>query len=151
MPWNEELAERRLSGSAHMFTLHLGVTDRFVLDGKLVELKDVLLRTAPLSSSAFFASYNRGTGIQFPTKETETQFLAFLSTLKPTKLPNSEKTIAELEFLAHRREVAYMFGLFSEMLEISWTNDETLVLAGFKKAFPKDFEERKRSGTPFFR
>ncbi|TSC61192.1 MAG: AAA ATPase [Parcubacteria group bacterium Gr01-1014_48] len=150
MLWTENLTERRMSGAAHMFTLHLGVTDRFVFNGELVELKDVLLQTEPLSSSTFFAFFNRGTGIQFTTKEMEAQFLIFLSALKPSVMLSNGKSTTEAEFLRHRREVEHMLGLFSEMLEIAWTDNDTPVLAAFKKAFPNDFEKRQKSDTPFF-
>ncbi len=150
MIWKQQFTEQRLSGAAHMFTLHLGVADRFILDGQFVELKDVLQATPPLSNSAFLASYNRGTGIQFGSREIESQFLVFLKTLKPRTIPGSDTNIAEAEFLTKRRQVEYMFELFSEMLEIAWTDTDAQLLTAFKKAFPTDFEKRKRGGTPFF-
>jgi len=133
-----------------MFTLHLGVTDRFVHQGKLVEIKTVLPDLAPFSSSAFFVTFNRGTGIRFTSQAMETQFLLFLATLKPQTLPGKDTNLAVAEFLTKRRDVDYMFSLFSEMLEIAWTDNDTSILAAFKKAFPTDVEKRKKSETPFF-
>lgn len=150
LSWSQELTERRISGAAHMFTLHLGVSDRFVHKGKLVEIKIVLPALAPFSSSAFFATFNRGTGIRFTSQTMETQFFVFLATLHPQTLPGKDTNLAVAEFLAKRRDVDYMFSLFSEMLEIAWIDDDTSILAAFKKAFPSDFEKRKKSGAPFF-
>ncbi len=150
MLWRQQLTEQRMSSAAHMFTVHLGVMDRFILNGEMIELSDVLHVTEPFSKSAFFASFNRGTGIQFKSREMEAQFLTFLATLKPQTMPGTDTNIAVTTFLARRRQVDYMFELFSEMLETGWTDEEAIFLAACKKTFPSDFEKKKKGGNPFF-
>lgn len=153
MRWNEALKIRHSSGAAHAFVLHLNTYDLHIRDGTFQETKDFILAESPFKDAEFVAFFNRAEGIYFADENMEKRFLSFLGKFYPVRTSNLADADAVRDFKRHRKEIDYMFFLFSDMLKIGWNDTRENTIRAFEeeKPFGKEYaEERKEKGAPFF-
>lgn len=138
--WEKALNYKWNSGAAHTFLLYLDVASEILNEKKFETLAEHLVSSSAVGKAKFVAFYNRGSGIKFATEEMEKEFLKFIAALRPG-LNQSKENAAVAEFKLYRRDLAYAFNLFDELLKISREDAKKL------HSFKKELEETEE---PFF-
>lgn len=149
MQWIKTMQLKRASRAAHLFLLHLATKDILVEDNRFIELPNYLGAHSPTGDARFVAYYNRARGIYFKDEAMEDDFLTFLGVLHPEKT-NPQQSVPDsvAKFLHRRREVDYMLMLFSEMLQIGWSDERRKVRHALDLVFKEHVAEWRNK--PFF-
>lgn len=151
--WEKAINYKWHSGAAHTFLLYLDVASEILKEKRFETLSEHLVSSSAAGRSKFVAFYNRGSGIRFASEAMEREFLKFLSTLHP-EADQSGRNAAEALFRLHRRDLSYAFGLFNDMLRISWSDvnnpEREAVAKAIESCFGEEAKKKAVSGEPFF-
>lgn len=147
--WEKAVANKWGAGAAHMFLLHLNVSDLVwnEEDKEYESLTDHLISSTILRDACFVAIYNRADGIHFPSAAHEKNFLTFYKKLYP-EVTSQGKNIAESEFLEKRNRLSYALEFMSRMLQISPETADRETQKAMNEADLRDYLNAKKA--PFF-